>query len=531
MAPRKRDERPLAEQLTESGLWSTAVGEYGRTVRVREDKDVGSNVVFDYRDPETGKRVVAVVDRRESPPEDSPPQGFSVRKVKGRAGQAPKVDPELAKLARDRAEQLRARIMLRAEVDSISPARLTYGQGWAKFMDPERGGLPPSATRRATYRLAQTRWLNFMGVDRPWNRGTPADVWALAVKLRDEVGYPTARETVKCLSAVWSWLTKKARIRGLENPVAGFEWKKLEDGYESRQERYSREELLGLIGVRYQVDPRYALMVVLSTAAIKRNVEVRLIRRSQVDARRPINPSRAEAPFGWIWFPGVKGQDAAFHFLTRWQREALFEAMYGADVELVDAETGEARTEWRRGYLRELERAYQAGEIPDYWLFPGRRLKQGIIPPGRPSAANVVANLRPREWLYEAERIAEIPHIEWRGWHGVRRGMSDLMEELTDLGVVTALGNWSSQATPEKHYLDRKRFRKLGRARKVLEGVFGEAAEDRDDLIVEVLDAVRRWARGRTTGDPDSLALIAAARRLFPEDGTAPERGRTVGDV
>ncbi|HEU4880880.1 MAG TPA: hypothetical protein VFT45_01505 [Longimicrobium sp.] len=35
------------------------------------------------------------------------------------------------------------------------------------------------------------------------------------------------------------------------------------------------------------------------------------------------------------------------------------------------------------GYLSEAEAAYQRGEIPDYYLFPGGKLKRGSVPPSR----------------------------------------------------------------------------------------------------------------------------------------------------
>lgn len=223
-----------------------------------------------------------------------------------------------------------------------------------------------------------------------------------------------------------------ARVRGLENPVEGFDWKKLEQGHEARQHRFDKPQLLALLRVRYQVDPRFALFLAFSAQSITRSAEIRNLMRSHVDRSLSIPPTRHEAPYGYE-----------------------------------DPITGL----WRTGYLRELERRWTA-KGTDYPLFGGRRLKAGIMPPDRPSAQKPIANLRPREWLQKAEKLAGIEHVEWRSWHGVRRAISDLLEEGTDLATLTAMGRWKNQATPERIYLDRKKYGKLAKGRRALEDLF-----------------------------------------------------------
>lgn len=439
MAPRPRKDE------TKSGLFSIAEGQRPFTVRVREEVR-GGNLVYDYADPITGRRR-------------KPSLGFGVRDERGR------VDPDLAAEARELARIRSAELRLQKLRQETEPARITISGAFARYMDERDGGMPRSAERRGAYRRARAAWENRLGADTPWNQVTPAQVWAYAAELKEEGQVPKAVDVVKCLSAVYHWLRTKARVRGLENPVEGFDWERLQLGYEPRRRRFTREQLRALLAVRYQVDPRFALFLALSAQSVTRSVEVRSILRSQLDAPRPITPTRAQAPYGWIFFPGVKGQPPRLHFLTRFQREELFAAMYGYD----DPATGA----WKVGYLRELERRWRK-DGTDYPLFPARRLRGGIKPVARRTAYTVIANLRPREWLHQAEKLAGWEPEEWRAWHAVRRALSDLVEEETDLATLTAVGGWTSTRTPEQIYLEKERYRKIARGRDALEHLFDD---------------------------------------------------------
>lgn len=441
MPRRRRDE-------TDKGLWSIETGERPFTVRVREDKTRGSNVVLDYREPSGKRRVLKVR------------PAFSVRDERGR------IDDELARLAEDAGKRKSAELRLGVLEQDAEPERMTLGRAFALYMDPVKGGMQASAQRQGAYRRSRDAWAEWLsqggglGEHTPWNRITPADVEGLAFALKAKRMVPTARERVSCLSAVYNWLKKKARIRALEDPTEGFDWKRLEQGYRARQHRYTRPQLEALLRVRYQVDPRFALALALTSRSVTRGGEVRTLWRSEVDWPLALPPTREQAPYGWVWFRGVKGQDPRAWPLTRFQREELFAAMVGYDA----PETGE----WRTGYLRGLELRWLAEGV-DYPLFPGRRLRSAVKRTDLASSYRYVSSPQLRDWLAQAETLAGLPHVEYLSMHGIRRAISDFLEEEVGLGVLTAAGGWMNQATPERVYLDRKRYAKLDRARRALE--------------------------------------------------------------
>lgn len=426
MPRRRKDE-------TDKGLWSIETGERPFTVRVREDKARGSNVVLDYRGPD-GKRRVQTV---------RPP--FSIRDERGR------MDDEMAALAENAGKRKSAELRLGVLEQETEPERLTVGAAFARYMDPARGGMPRSPARRRAYTRARDSLFAHLehgggaGAHTPWNRLSPADVWAWLVVYRDRGMYSTAIAHAKCLNALSNWLRKKARLKGLEHPTEGLEWKALSLGHTPRRERYTPAELERLDAVRREVDPRFALMFALMYDSVVRIGEVGALHRSQIDARVDRPPPLEMAPHGWVLYPGVKGQRARLDFLTEYQREAFAEAF--------------------AGYLREMEARWQEHGT-DYLLFPGHKLKRGRIPPERPSVVRPVAHTRRREWLAQAEERASpsVPHREWKAWHAVRRASSDHVFGATDLATLTAAGGWESQATPESIYLDERRYEQMARA-------------------------------------------------------------------
>jgi hypothetical protein len=61
------------------------------------------------------------------------------------------------------------------------------------------------------------------------------------------------------------------------------------------------------------------------------------------------------------------------------------------------------------GYLAEAEAAFQRGEIPDYYLFPGGKLKRGSVPPSR-ATDDCLSDWTLRGLFKALETIAGIPH-------------------------------------------------------------------------------------------------------------------------
>jgi hypothetical protein len=114
------------------------------------------------------------------------------------------------------------------------------------------------------------------------------------------------------------------------------------------------------------------------------------------------------------------------------------------------------------GYLAHYEAAYQAGEIADYSLFPGsrmrmldergqrwtRRVRNGVKPLSRDGA---------RIAFQDLEKIAEVPHVRGRGWYGLRRIATDIAETATtDDRVKDRLGGWQDSETRKQIYQDRE---------------------------------------------------------------------------
>ena len=411
-------------QVTANGLLAESFGSRPYTISLREEKDKGTNVLLDY--------TVGGVRRKLS-------LGYPVRKQVGRRW---KWDSRLDR-AREAAEDHSAKLRLERLGGGVPDSdSLTFGQAVEMFTDPDRGGLPPDPRTCSEYRRVLRLWTAHFGLDTPWNRIRRNDV---------EAKVPTAMKQLAILRGLYNWLTEKAQVDGLSNPVRGFNWKKLRDSHAVQRPRFTPEQIRAIVKVRHDVDPRFALFMALVDDSGARSKAVRTLWRSAVDVELETPPTEAEAPYGWILFPALKGQRAPLHLLTAFERREL-------DVAF-------------SGYLNNMEAQWQ-GERIDYPLFPGARLANsrgrvvGIDQPGALRVADAKLLLR---WFREAERLAGIEHVAGRGFHGIRRTVSDhLYEELGMDGLTTALG-WSSRATPEQIYVDRRRMPDRVRAREAME--------------------------------------------------------------
>lgn len=85
------------------------------------------------------------------------------------------------------------------------------------------------------------------------------------------------------------------------------------------------------------------------------------------------------------------------------------------------------------GYLSDLEAAFQAGRIKDFSLFPAGRLRKGKAVVER-SDKPILSFINP---FHDFEVAAGVTPVKGRGWHGVRRGMSDFYQNLIKTGVIT----------------------------------------------------------------------------------------------
>lgn len=106
-------------------------------------------------------------------------------------------------------------------------------------------------------------------------------------------------------------------------------------------------------------------------------------------------------------------------------------------------------------YLRELEKAFLCGKLPDYYLVPGRNINaKGVAPVRKLAELRPLGRRRALALFRKLERIAKVKSVEGRGWYGLRRIGSDIVQRLTlDEAVRTGTGGWTGSRMRED-YLD-----------------------------------------------------------------------------
>lgn len=111
----------------------------------------------------------------------------------------------------------------------------------------------------------------------------------------------------------------------------------------------------------------------------------------------------------------------------------------GTEIDLTEQQNEFIMNILTTGYLSELERCFTAGDISDYPLFPGSRLKNGVSRarqtedslPGnrRVVAPQPVSEDGLRGWFQAFEKAIGIRHVGFRGWYRVRRATADMAED------------------------------------------------------------------------------------------------------
>lgn len=416
-------------RLTRTGRLSESYGERGFTVRLWE-RSPGDAVMLQHGTPPVYESL-----------------GYPVREKDRRGrwtwdGEALERAREAAK---DRAASLRLG-QLRAEVQ---PAAVTVSEAFALFVDDE-GAMPDSPSARRNYRIAQKEFGARFG-GRPWNTVTPAEWESVIWRAKAEGKHGKASMLAKNLRSVRRWLYKKRRMKDLLDPLEDFEWGELGKGVKPRRERYSEAEMRRLLDVRDEVDPRFALALVIAAEAGPRSAAIRKWMRSQLDAPIAPAPSKEEAPNGWTYLPALKDQDEPLIFLTAFARREVERAL--------------------TGYLRDLEARWQEEGI-DYPMLPGARIadaKEQVVRVNQSGAVRCVGETEVKSWLPQAEKLAKVPHVEWRAWHGLRRLWTDRVEGAAGLDVAAVAGTWADRSMVERIYRKKQQFPKLAKAREVLE--------------------------------------------------------------
>lgn len=169
---------------------------------------------------------------------------------------------------------------------------------------------------------------------------------------------------------------------------------------EPNRPRYSDEETIKLWKALHRADPRLAMMM--EEGAELRLGQVRRAFRSNMFAydERLEDGSVVHHAIGGVNVIGRGKKRGGKVLFTPKQRAYVTEQM-------------------TTGYLSELERAFQAGEISDYRLTPGEFLARG-----KAQIKNAMAEPSDRalrNWWHDLEELAGVEHVKGRGWYGERR--------------------------------------------------------------------------------------------------------------
>ena len=125
---------------------------------------------------------------------------------------------------------------------------------------------------------------------------------------------------------------------------------------------------------------------------------------------------------------------------------------------------------WARdGLLGDLEAAYQAGEIQDYALIPAGKLRDGVAQLKYHAKSTARSHLGAQ--LLRLERIAGVPRVPKRGFHGLRRTVAKLVARVTDDAELRDLaqgwkpGSGTRQALYDQAEEDDERLGRAAEAR------------------------------------------------------------------
>lgn len=415
MGPRKRAAR---------GRWQYSVGEAPHLLTAFERKDKGYRIYTRLWDGKkyTQKRFLC----------------DSIRDEKGR------IVPEL-EIEAQRLTVLRHQRILAGLSADVTTGPLTMAGGFRLVLDRKTGKYPTDTRWRGNVERARDVILRVLESDLLWSEVRHAHYRKLWREMAREFqkdgrhGHRQAEITCGVLQSTARWLQQEEHIEpGAGDPASGWRARMKEDWEEivgsvkaPAKPRYSPDELVKLWAALPHADPRLAL-------GMEIGAELRLgqVPRSK---RSDVGPS----PCG-RWTIGsvlVHGRGKKFGelvILTGDQRRHLTRALTS-------------------GYLAELERAFRAGEIKDYSLMPGGRLrgfddrrgeKVQCVPVERANTAIGLTGLR-KQWQ-QLEELAGVEHVDGRAWYGVRRIQADRAEDVeTDARVLNRLGAWKRTSTRE----------------------------------------------------------------------------------
>jgi integrase len=356
-----------------------------------------------------------------------------------------------------------------------------------------------------------------LGADTRWDELRPncsTELWracARAYKDGTGPGYRTAERAVSVLCRTWEFLRElyPEDIPAVQRPSrwnvkAKADWEKITGENIKNQRkrrrkelRYSEEEARFLLGNlaaldaegKPLLDPR--IRPILEIGAELRPGQVLRANRSQLDL------SEGVGGFGLGRFNGEE--------LGRGKKEGETVDLHPELRAYLDDLLG-------NGHLSLLEKAYRAGEISDYPLFPGGRPTDGkfTVEQVFRSEEPVRINKRTAIAAWNAfEKAVGVAHVDDRSFYGLRRILSDKANDYTTDDRVLNRMTGNTAETRKQYYLDKERDEDRAKAAEVRRRM-------RLDLAGGVEGAQTSVEEAETPEVPD-VSLAAALGKLDPE--------------
>lgn len=322
-------------------------------------------------------------------------------------------------------------------------------------------------------------------------------------------GATWAKRTVQVFFAAAEWLRtrdhipKDACLRPSRWQKAfGTDWRKLTGrdlDEETEGPRHTPEEAGRLLEALFDdlVDPRLRINILFGGDSLRAG-QVRRSIRSDLD----LGPC-GEFGLGRLRVRGRGKKRGSFVDLDTTVRDAIDREM-------------------SIGYLRECEAAYQAGRITDYALMPQGRFVGGCTPVrANKRYLQPVAKRSMLDWFHSLEDVANVTHVDGRGWYGLRRLWSDLTpDHVKSARGREVMGGWArgSKVADQVYRTkeDEEAIREAARGRSAIrEALRGGSMSEVSELRAAALQAL-----GATT---DPAILRDVLRLLGPEDPTSSD--------
>lgn len=365
-----------------------------------------------------------------------------IRNEKGR------IIPELEIAAQQAAIRRHGEIIAGVVEETEQRGPLTVAGGFRRLLDTRDGKFPTDTPHRREVLRASRVIAEVIGRDRRFDEVRHRDYRALwrhmAHEHKRSGKYGPRAAEIYCgvLQGAARWLQQDGLIEpGDAMPAPGWksamrtEWEQITGTPAGRPDkpRYSDRESARLWKALPKADPRIGL-------AMELGAELRLGQVSRVKRSDVLSSGRHR--IGVLRVHGRGKKLGELVVLTMEQRHALTRALTS-------------------GYLAEVEAAYRAGEIEDYFLFSSgklhttREVRRGVEREVRRASVKgarkpIVRRALGRQWE-QLEQLAGVPHVAGRLWYGMRRLQADKAAALEGVSdrAKNRMGGWSKTSTRE----------------------------------------------------------------------------------